>query len=164
VRPEKELCVEPTDMYHVGIVVPSLEDGQAHFAELFGVRWAPLIEAPTAVRTSDGAVTTVNLRLAYSVDAPHLELIEAVPGSIWVLNPHSNIHHIGFWSDDLGGDWARLHGGGCPLEVMGDSGGSEPLVWSYHSDRFGVRIELVDAAIRADMQAGWDSVAPTTPT
>jgi hypothetical protein len=104
VRLEKELCVQPTDMYHVGIVVPSLEDGQAHFADLFGVRWAPVIEAPTAMRTSDGTVATVNLRLVYSVDAPHLELIEAVPGSIWVLNPHSNIHHIGFWSDDLGGD------------------------------------------------------------
>jgi hypothetical protein len=47
---------------------------------------------------------------------------------------------------------------------MGDSGGSEPLFWSYHSDRFGVRIELVDAALRAVMQAGWDSVAPTTLT
>jgi hypothetical protein len=42
---------------------------------------------------------------------------------------------------------------------MGDSGGTEPLLWSYHNDRLGVRIELVDAAIRADMQAGWDSGA-----
>ena len=106
-------------------------------------RQAPVIEAPTAMRTSDGTVATVNLRLVYSVDAPHLELIEAVPGSIWVLNTHSNIHHIGFWSDDLGGDLGRLHGGGCPLEVMGDSGGSEPLFWAYHSDRFGVRICLL---------------------
>ena len=135
-----ELCVQPTDMYHVGIVVASLEDGQAHFADLFGVRWAPVIESPTAVRTADGTVATVNLRLVYSVDAPHLELIEAVP------------------------DWARLHGGGCPLEVMGDGGGTEPLLWSYHSDRLGVRIELVDAALRELMQAGWDGVAPTTPT
>ena len=156
--------MQPTDLYHVGLVVPSLEDGQAHFADLFGVRWAPVIEAPTAIRTAHGTVATANLRLAYSVDAPHLELIEAVPGSIWVLNTHSNIHHIGFWSDDLGGDLGRLHGGGCPLEVMGDSGGSEPLFWAYHSDRFGVRIELVDAALREVMQAGWDSVAPTTLT
>jgi hypothetical protein len=116
------------------------------------------------MRAADGTVATVNLRLVYSVDNPHLELIEAVPGSIWVLNPHSNIHHIGFWSDDLGGDWARLHGGGCPLEVMGDSGGTEPWLWSYHGDRFGVRIELVDAALREVMQAGWDGMAPTTPT
>jgi hypothetical protein len=47
---------------------------------------------------------------------------------------------------------------------MGDGGGSEPLLWSYHSDRFGVRIELVDAALRAGMEAGWDSGAPTTLT
>jgi hypothetical protein len=155
--------VQPTDLYHVGIVVPGLEDGQAHFAGLFGVRWAPVIEAPVAMRTADGTVVTVDLRLAYSADAPHLELIEAVPGSIWVLNPHSNIHHIGFWTDDLEGDSARLHGGGCPLEVMGDGGGGEPLLWSYHRDRFGVRIELVDAAMRAGMEAGWDTVAPTSP-
>jgi Glyoxalase/Bleomycin resistance protein/Dioxygenase superfamily len=151
--------MQPGDMYHVGIVVADLEDGQAHFADLFGVRWAPTLEAPTAVRAADGSVATVDLRLAYSVDAPQLELIEAVPGSIWVLNPHSNIHHIGFWSDDVGSDSARLHGGGCPLEVMGDSGGSEPMFWAYHRDRLGVRIELVDGALRAPMQAGWDSVA-----
>jgi hypothetical protein len=54
--------VQPTDMYHVGIVVASLEDGQAHFADLFGVRWAPVIEAPTAGRTADGTGATVNRR------------------------------------------------------------------------------------------------------
>ena len=151
--------MQPTDMYHVGIVVSRLEDGQAHFADLLGVRWAPVIEAPTAMRSSDGTVATVDLRLVYSIDAPHLELIEAVPGSIWVLNPHSNIHHIGFWSEDLRGDRTRLHAGGCPLEVMGDSGGSEPLFWTYHNDPLGVRIELVDGALRAGMQAGWDSAA-----
>jgi hypothetical protein len=151
--------VQPTDMYHVGIVVPSLEDGQAHFADLFGVRWAPVIETPTAVRMADGSVATVDLRLVYSIDAPHLELVEAVPGSVWDLNPHSNIHHIGFWSDDLGADGTRLHGSGCPLEVMGDSGGSEPLFWAYHKDRLGVRVELVDGALRAPMESGWDAAA-----
>jgi hypothetical protein len=145
--------VRPTDMYHVGIVVPSLEDGQAHFAELFGVRWASVMQASTPVRAADGSVSTVDLRLVYSIDAPHLELIEAVPGSVWVLNSHSNIHHIGFWSDDLGSDWERLHGGGCPLEVMGDGGGNEPLFWAYHHDRLGVRVELVDGALRAPMES-----------
>ena len=142
-------------MYHVGIVVADLEDGQAHFADLFGVRWAPVLETPTALRTVDGSAVTVDLRLAYSVDAPQLELIEAVPGSIWVLNPHSNIHHIGFWSEDLRGDRTRLHAGGCPLEVMGDSGGSEPMFWAYHQDRLGVRVELVDGALRQGMEASW---------
>jgi hypothetical protein len=151
--------VHPTDMYHVGIVVPSLEEGQAHFADLFGARWAPVIETPTAVRMADGSVATVDLRLVYSIDAPHLELVEAVPGSVWVLNPHSNIHHIGFWSDDLRADRTRLHGGGCPLEVMGDSGGSEPLFWAYHKGRLGVRVELVDGALRAPMQSGWEGAA-----
>ena len=39
---------------------------------------------------------------------------------------------------------------------MGDSGGSEPLLWTYHQDRLGVRVELVDEALRPVMQAGWD--------
>jgi hypothetical protein len=151
--------VQPTDMYHVGIVVPDLEDGQAHFADLFGVRWGPIIESPTAIRTGDGDVSTVALRLVYSVDSPHLELIQAVPGSIWVLNEYSNLHHIGFWSDDLSGDRSRLHGSGCPLEVMGDGGSSDPLTWTYHRDRLGVRVELVDVAIRPLMQAGWEGAA-----
>ena len=38
---------------------------------------------------------------------------------------------------------------------MGDGGGTDPLFWTYHQDRLGVRIELVDGAIRAGMEAGW---------
>ena len=89
--------------------------------------------------------------MCYSVDDPHMELIQEVPGSIWVCNEHSNLHHIGFWSDDLAADGSALTGVGCPLQLCGRSGTDAPVSFAYHRNELGVRIEIVDAAIREAM-------------
>jgi hypothetical protein len=89
--------------------------------------------------------------MCYSVDAPHLELIEEVPGSVWVCNQQSNLHHIGFWSDDLAADHARLTGSGCPMQLCGRAGDDAPASFAYHRNNSGVRIEIVDATMREAM-------------
>ena len=89
--------------------------------------------------------------ICYSVEAPHLELIEEVPGTVWACNDHSNLHHIGFWSDDLAGASTALSGAGCPLQLCGRAGPSAPVAWAYHRNRLGVRIEVVDAGFREAM-------------
>ena len=89
--------------------------------------------------------------MCYSVENPHLELIEEVPGSVWVCNEHSNLHHIGFWSDDLPHDSARLAGSGCPLQLCGRAGTQAPVSFAYHRNDLGVRMEVVDATIREAM-------------
>lgn len=148
--------MKPIDLYHLGVVVAQLEKGMDHFTELLGLRWTPISEVETTVHRPTGEIEVVDLRLTISADAPHIELIEAVPGSVWELNPYSNIHHIGFWSPDVPGDSQRLHGGGCPLEVMG-YGGDRPR-WAYHRDDWGVRTEVLDVGVRPAMQASWDAV------
>ena len=80
-----------------------------------------------------------------------LELIEELPGSVWVCNEHSNLHHIGFWSDDLTGDSAGLTRAGCPLQVCGRAGDLAPVSFAYHRDDLGVRIEVVDTGMRDAM-------------
>ena len=89
--------------------------------------------------------------MCYSVDGPHLELIEEVPGSIWVVNEHSNLHHIGFWSDDLVAEGSELAQAGCPLQLCGRSGDDAPVSFGYHRNDLGVRIELVDSTLREAM-------------
>jgi catechol 2,3-dioxygenase-like lactoylglutathione lyase family enzyme len=141
-----------SEMYHVGIVVPDLEAGCAHFTELLGIVWGPVIENEIALRDGDGNDLLVPNRICYSTAAPYLELIEEQPGTPWVCNEHSNLHHIGFFSDALVADSGHLTQAHCPLELGGRDGSTAPTVFTYHRDPLGVRIEYVDAAIRPMME------------
>ena len=77
--------------------------------------------------------------------------IEEVPGSIWTCNEHSNLHHLGYWSDDLPADGDGLAAVGCPLQLCGRSGDQAPVSFVYQRNQLGVRIELVDATMREAM-------------
>jgi len=146
-----------SSLFHVGVIVPRLEAGLDHFSTVLGLSWMPIIETEVPVSVGDpGADRHVALRFAYSVEDPHLEVIEEAPGSVWVCNDRSNLHHIGFWAADLVAESRRLQASMCPLEIAGFTGPSErPALYTYHADSLGVRIELVDAGLRAGMEAGF---------
>jgi len=131
--------------YHVGIVVPDVTVARVELSEQLGVAWGPILRLD-AVDYRDGSGDDIVLptTMCYSVDEPHLELIQEVPGSLWECNEYSNLHHIGFWSDDLAADGAMLTGSGCPLELCGRTGDQAPASFSYHRNGLGVRIEIVD--------------------
>ena len=140
--------------FHVGIVVPRLEPALEHLTAVTGARWGPTTETAVPVAEPDGTRRAVPLRFAYSRDAPYLEVIEEAPGSVWVCNPHSNLHHIGLWADGLAGERSRLVGAGCPVEIAGFVDGTgDPAMYTYHADPLGIRIELVDAALRPMIEA-----------
>jgi len=139
--------------YHVGIVVPDVDEARARLSGLLGVRWGPVVrfdEVP--YRDATGADIVLPSTICYSADEPFLEVIEETPGTVWERNEHSNLHHVGFWSDDLSGDSDALSGGGCPLQLCGREGSVAPTQFAYHRDEvLGVRFELVDASIREMM-------------
>jgi len=141
--------------YHVGIIVPDITEAQSRLTEMLGVSWGPVIRMD-AVPYRDGSGRDVELPTAmcYSTGEPCLELVEEVPGTVWVRNEHSNLHHIGFWSDTLGTSSEQLTRIGCPLQLSGRAGDAAPVTFAYHrEDQLGVRIELVDASMRDAMSA-----------
>ena len=138
--------------YHVGIVVPDIAAAQAALTEAIGVMWGPVLRLDaTDYRDGSGRDLVLPTAMCYSVEQPCLELIEELPGSVWVRNEHSNLHHIGFWSDDLTGDSTALNGAGCPLQLCGRSGDHAPVSFAYHRNDLGVRIEIVDTTMRDAM-------------
>jgi hypothetical protein len=139
----------PEPLFHVGIVVLDLEEAVARFTELLGLSWGPLAEVEATLVDGEGEDFGVRLRSRLSSDAPHVELIEEVPGTVWECNEHSNLHHIGFWTETLVEDSARFSGAGCPLVIAGRVDGQVPARIAYHSDPLGVRVELTDVALRA---------------
>jgi hypothetical protein len=142
-----------SELYHVAVVVPDLDAGCARFTELLGTRWGPIVERDVEVRDGDGLDRIVSQRLCYSTEAPYLELIEERLGTPWVCNEHSNIHHIGFFSDSLAADSLDLTTSGCPLLICGRAGESAPATYALHRDSLGIRIEVVDVAGRAGLEA-----------
>ena len=141
-----------SEMYHVGIVVPDLEAAQARFTELLGTVWGPIIAGDVEVREGDGTERAVPNKLSYSTQAPYLELIEETRGTVWVCNEYSNLHHIGFFADDLGAWSDAFTAARCPLELSGRDGSPGPAVFTYHRDPLGVRMEHVDVTIRPMME------------
>jgi hypothetical protein len=138
--------------YHVGIVVPDIAAAKVELSEQLGVRWGPILHLGAAdYRDGAGSDLVLPTTMCYSVDAPHLELILEVPGSVWECNQYSNLHHIGFWSDDLAADGSDLTRAGCPLQLCGRSDGAAPVSFAYHRNDLGVRIELVDATLQETM-------------
>lgn len=139
--------------YHVGIVVTDIDAARRRLTDSLGVTWGPVLRLDaTAYRDGAGADLELPTTMCYSTGAPCLELIEEVPGTVWVRNEHSNLHHLGFWSDGLGKDSAALSGAGCPLQLCGRSGAEAPVSFAYHrDDDLGVRVELVDGTMREAM-------------
>ncbi len=132
--------------FHVGVVVPDLEVAREHLGRLLGVEWGPLVETDIAKSDAEGNDLTLPLRVCYSTEAPRFELIEEVPGSVWERNEHSNLHHLGFWSDRLATDIEALNAARCPLQLSGRDGNTAPVQSSYHRDALGFTVELVDIA------------------
>ena len=141
-----------SEMYHVGIVVRDLDSAQAHFTELLGCGWGPIVENEIEIRDGEGHDLIVPNRICYSTAPPYLELIQEVPGTPWVCNDHSNLHHIGYFSDALVTDSGALTAAACPLELLDGHGDAPPSTFTYHRDPLGVRIEYVNAEMRDVME------------
>jgi catechol 2,3-dioxygenase-like lactoylglutathione lyase family enzyme len=139
--------------YHVGIIVPDVRAARVRFTELLGVQWGPVMHmAEVEYRDGDGNELLLPTTLSYSTGDPCLELIEETPGTVWVRNEHSNLHHLGFWTEGFDAATASLTASGCPLQLCGRSGDTAPVSFAYHGlDDFGVRVELVDASMRDAM-------------
>jgi hypothetical protein len=144
--------MELGELYHVGIVVPDLEEAAERLSGLLGVVWGPVVEATSTVVDLEGSSQEVEMKICYSTAAPYLELIEERPGTTWVCNEHSNLHHIGFFTERLGADSAGLSSASCPLDSARREEKGEIADWAYHRDPLGIRFELVDAAMRPMME------------
>jgi catechol 2,3-dioxygenase-like lactoylglutathione lyase family enzyme len=139
--------------YHVGIIVADMQAARDRLTESMSLTWGPVMHLDAVeYRDAQASDLTLPTTICYSVGDPCLELIEEVPGTVWVRNAHSNLHHVGFWSDDLVTESRSLTAVGCPLQLCGRAGSSAPASFAYHrDDELGIRIEVVDVSMRDDM-------------
>ncbi len=143
--------MKPEDLYHTGIVVDDFVGALRWFTDVAGYRWCDELALEQTVWTPQGD-RTVPIRFAYSMSTPRLEVLQAVPGTVWMPS-NSGIHHLGYWSDDVDADMEMLVGEGLEVEVGAPVPGGSWL-WAYCRASTGPRVELVSRALEP-MMAEW---------
>lgn len=140
-------------VFHTGVIVLDLDVALREVGAATGLTWTPLVEGEFAVQRPDG-VEAIHLRVAYSLQAPHLELIEAIPGTFYApaQGGGSHLHHVGVWVDDLEAESARLEALGMPRVAALVRDGA-PTDIAFHENPHGVRLELCAASLRPGFEA-----------
>jgi catechol 2,3-dioxygenase-like lactoylglutathione lyase family enzyme len=152
-------ALRPEDLYHTGIVVPDLDAAMARLSALAGYRWITPLSYTLPFRTAAGTHEFTST-FVYSLQSPHLELIQEVPGSLWVAAPRNSIHHLGYFTDDLAETAEALERDGFTFEATADVSDSDLSLFAYYIDSFGTRIEIVDRALFPDWAGFLQSQAP----
>lgn len=135
---------DPTRVFHVGFVVPRIEEAMDQFGEALGLRWRPVFEG--MFQSGDRRFP---VRSVYTIEGPPaVELLEAVPGT--VLDSQRGgveFHHLGWWVDDLAGEAAHLEAQGWPIEggMVGRDGA--PRRVAMHRSPWEFCIELLDLGL-----------------
>jgi catechol 2,3-dioxygenase-like lactoylglutathione lyase family enzyme len=140
------------ELYHTGIVVDDVEAAKAEYTDVMGVEWGPEGEYDVPVWLPDGR-RNVTFKMAYTAQGPHrLELVRAIPGTLWTVTGPGMAHHLGYWSDDVTGASEELSRRGLALlaKVAVDEDDANPVA-VFHQARTGAYIELVSSAGREAM-------------
>jgi hypothetical protein len=153
--------VKGADQFHVGVVVDDLDAALGDLSGLFGYHWCPALAVQTPVVLPTGDLL-LDLRFTYSVTTPRMEVIQSVPGTLWVPAAGSGVHHVGYWSDDVEADGRALVARGYAEEARGVHPDGT-AVWTYHRSANGPRVELVSREIQAGLEGYWASPAPSPP-
>lgn len=152
------LALKPEDLYHTGIVVPDLQAAMTRLSALAGYRWITPLSYTLPFRTATG-IHELTSTIVYSLQSPHIELLQEVPGTPWTAAPGNCVHHLGYFTDSLAATAQELERNGFTFEMTGDVAGSDLAMFAYYLDRAGTRIEIVDRALFPDFPAFLRSMA-----
>ena len=85
--------MKTTDLFHNGIVVDDFEGTLERFTAVGGYEWGDEVRAPSEITTAAGETMEFESVFVYSLNEPRLEIIRAIPGTVWEPEP-ANVY---FW-------------------------------------------------------------------
>lgn len=147
-------------VFHVGFVVPDLDDARSTMTEILGVPVTEPMELPLGELYTPDGQRDVALRFAYSTRPVNVELIESVGGSVWDFEDPDRGHHLGLWTDDVAAESDRLTALGMPAAWWGTDLSSGRQMFSYHRTPFGFYVELVDTIAQSFYPAWFANADP----
>jgi 3-oxoacyl-[acyl-carrier protein] reductase len=160
-RKKMTFALRPEDYYHTGIVVPDLDAAMARLSAVAGYEWINPLTYTLPFRTVNGT-RELTSTFVYSLQSPHVELIQQVPDSPWTAAPGNSVHHLGYFTDDLAETARKLEANGFTFEATADTAPPDLALFAYYIDAFGTRIEIVDRALFPDFPAFLQAAAAPT--
>ena len=131
------------DIYHVGIIVPDMEAAMEELGRRFGCGWRDPSTATVRVRDEGGdRILTPRVTFCDQSTPIALELIEALPGTLWDVGESSQLHHFGLYVESVQAAIDEL-GPGMTVEMAGLDRDGMLAGFCYVNDGLGVRMELV---------------------
>ncbi len=139
--------LQHADFFHTGIVVDDLAAAKAELGERLGVTWTEGGAEVTLI-TDDGC-TVVPSAYAMSREGPHhIELAQAVPGTVWTVAAPGHAHHLGYWVDSVNRASAALVQQGAERIATVAMAEDAPPMCAYHRTASGLCVEVVSRALR----------------
>ena len=136
-------ALNPEDYYHTGIVVPDLDAAMDRLSAIAGYQWITPLTYTLPFRTVNGT-RELTSTFVYSLQSPHVELIQQVAESPWTAAAGNSVHHLGYFVDDLAETARALEANGFAFEATADVSPPDLALFAYYIDAFGTRIEIVD--------------------
>jgi len=139
--------VRHDDLFHTGIVVDDLEAAKEELGRSLGLTWR---DGGADVRLTDAdGVRTVHTAYVLSIEGPHhVELVQAIEGTLWTALAPGHAHHVGYWVDDVPAAAAELVRLGSEQVASIAIKDGRPPMCTYHRSRTGLYLEVVDRALR----------------
>lgn len=142
------MSIDLSRAYHLGVRVPDLDGAMTDMGDSLGVTWCSVQSGTQKVWLPDEGPTEIPLRFTYSSSGPmHLELLEGAEGSIWDGRVQPGAHHIGVWSDDVGGETQTLIDAGWTLLMAQSAPENGFGAFTYLQPPSGLVVELVWSVI-----------------
>jgi catechol 2,3-dioxygenase-like lactoylglutathione lyase family enzyme len=152
--------------FHTGIVVDDLAEAMATYGTAFGLEWALPKHSTHPLRTERGLLPR-DTWVTFSLEGPHhLELLEHADSTAYDHLPGApRINHLGYWSDDLPVEIARLEAAGLRCRLHGESPDGWLSRFAYLEDpQSSMFVELVDAELRDEFNAWWSGTGEPPPS
>ena len=151
------MAVDYSRCYHQGVRVPDLDAAMAELGPALGITWCEPQQREQPVWLPGEGPATLPLRFTYSAEGPQrVELLEGPPGSIWDGREQPGLHHVGLWSDDVGGETQRLIDAGWTLRIAQMSPEEGYGAFTYVQPPSGILVELVWSALEPMFQRWFD--------
>ncbi|MFQ5380348.1 MAG: VOC family protein [Dehalococcoidia bacterium] len=144
--------IDPKRLYHIGFVVPSLEEAMDELGAAFSYSWSSIREANFDLITPAGP-STGKARIVFARPGPPwLEVIQAPADSLWSAAGGAALHHLGYWVDDLDGEARHLASLGLEFEIGRRDENGQLAGFAYYRSPNSGRIEIVDERARDGLE------------
>jgi hypothetical protein len=130
--------------YHVGVASRDLAEAKVALGVPPEGWTAPDVHVDPPLVTPSGPVRWTTENIFTRAGPFHIELIHGPADSIWGTSEVAQLHHLAYWSHDVGTDAAELEAEGWRMQLTFLDADGRPTEFAYLVKARAPRVELVD--------------------